>query len=306
MRHSPEASPWRYGAAGESTRTNVESNVTQRSTVWLLVGSVILVTVLAACSGGSNLPTVSRTISTPAAPQSSAPSLGPTPSATRTLPTRTSSTQTTSTTTETSTRTQTSTETSTETSTQTSTETSTATKTRTHTNTVTSTPTSATSPAAAPSSAAAESSGTPLWPWLLLVLIAAVVVALVLRARSSRAAGAETHRNAVAAYTEGIALHDQAAVLPMSADVDRPRLLGNLSATLDRTAARFDALAAEPALHEAAAELGDVRLALGNLRGALSAQVAAGTVDAELLRERLAALDTSLQRFRNRIEPPAG
>ena len=108
----------------------------------------------------------------------------------------------------------------------------------------------------------------------------------------------------MAAYSEGMALHDQAAVLPMSAAVDVPRLLGNVSAGVDRTAAKFDALAAEPALQEAAAELGDVRLALGNLRGALQAQVAAGSVDPDLLRERLAALDASLQRFRTRIEPP--
>jgi len=137
-----------------------------------------------------------------------------------------------------------------------------------------------------------------------LLVIAAVVVALVLRARSSRAAAAEAHRSAMAAYTEAMALHDQAAVLPMSADADRPRLLGEVSAGLDRTAARFDALAPEPALHDAAAELEEVRLALGNLRGALGAQVAAGALDADLLRERLTALDASLQRFRRRVEPP--
>jgi len=108
----------------------------------------------------------------------------------------------------------------------------------------------------------------------------------------------------MAAYSEAMALHDQAAVLPMSADADRPRLLGDASAGLDRTAARFEALAADPAMKEAAAELGDVRLALGNLRGALGAQVAAGSVDPDLLRERLAALDASLQRFRGRVEPP--
>jgi len=108
----------------------------------------------------------------------------------------------------------------------------------------------------------------------------------------------------MAAYSEAMALHDQAAVLPMSADVDQPRLLGDASAHLDRTAARFDALVAEPALQEATTELADVRLALGNLRGALGAQVSAGSLDPDLLRERLAALDTSLQRFRARIEPP--
>ena len=108
----------------------------------------------------------------------------------------------------------------------------------------------------------------------------------------------------MAAYSEGMALHDQAAVLPMSADVDRPRLLGELSAHVDRVSARFDALAGEPALKGAAAELGDVRLSLTDLRGAFGAQVAAGTVDADLLRQRLATLEASLQRFRARIEPP--
>jgi len=47
-----------------------------------------------------------------------------------------------------------------------------------------------------------------------------------------------------------------------------------------------------------------IRRRLGNLRGALGAQVAAGALDADLLRERLAALDASLQRFRQRVEPP--
>ncbi len=276
--------------------------MTQRSTARWVVGAAVLAVVLVACGGGSNLPNVSRTISIPTPPATSAPSLGPTPSATRTLPTRTSSSQTTSTTTQTSTKTHTSTETSTQT--QTSTQTSTATKTRTNTTTVTSTPTITTSPAAASSAAPAASSGTPLWPWILLLLIAGVVIALILRARSSRAAAAEAHRNAMAAYSEGMALHDQAAVLPMSADVDRPRLLGSVSAGVDRTAAKFDALAAEPALKDAAVELGDVRLALGNLRGALGAQVAAGSLDPDLLRERLDALDASLQRFRTRFEPP--
>jgi hypothetical protein len=138
----------------------------------------------------------------------------------------------------------------------------------------------------------------------VLLLIAAIVIALVLRARSSRTAGAEARRVAMAAYSEAMALHDQAAVLPMSAEADRPRLLGDVSAGLDRTAGRFEALVADPALKEAAAELGDVRLAIGDLRGALGAQVAAGSVDPDLLRARLAALDASLQRFRERVEPP--
>lgn len=261
-----------------------------------VLGIVIAAVLLAACSGGSNLPSASRTITVPS--RTSGPSLGPTASATRTLPTRTSSTQTTST------ETETSTETTTSTSTQTSTQTSTATKTRTRTETVS----SATSPPAGSQDSAtapAENGGTPVWPWILLLLIAAVVIALVLRARSSRAGAAQAHRDSIAAYTDAMALHDQAAVLPISAEADHPRLLGDVSAAVDRTAARFDALATEPALHDAAAEIEAVRLALGDLRGALGAQVAAGVVDPDLLRERLAALGGSLQRFRQRVEPPA-
>ena len=152
----------------------------------------------------------------------------------------------------------------------------------------------------------AASSSTPVWLWIVLaLLLIAGIVAYVLRRRSNRAAAAEVHRRALDAYASAMALHDQAAVLPMTADVDRPRVLGDVSASLDRVSGEFDALAAEPAMHEASAEIGDVRLSLGNLRAALQAQVAAGGIDPDLLRERLADLDAALQRLRQRLSRDA-
>jgi hypothetical protein len=100
-----------------------------------------------------------------------------------------------------------------------------------------------------------------------------------------------------------MALHDEASVLPMSTETDRARLLSEVSMRTDGVAADFDALAAEPALR-AAAEIGDVQVALGNLRGAIQAQVGAGGLDADLLRQRLSSLDAALQRFRARVSPP--
>jgi hypothetical protein len=159
---------------------------------------------------------------------------------------------------------------------------------------------------AASSSAAASGSSSSWWPWLLLaLLVGAVIVALILRARSSRAAAKEVHARALQAYTDATAMHDRAAVLPMSAEQDRARLLGEVSAELDRTVAVFEGLAAEPAMQSASVQVQDVRLALTDLRGSLGAQVAAGGIDPDLLRGRLATLETSLQRFRGAIEPPA-
>jgi hypothetical protein len=125
-----------------------------------------------------------------------------------------------------------------------------------------------------------------------------------LRRRSDRAAAeAEVRRRALDAYTSAMALHDEAAVLPMSAEADRARMLGDLSAALDRVAGQFDALATEPAMGEALPDIGQVQLALSNLRGALQAQVEAGGIDPDLLRGRLADLNTGLQRFRQRVSP---
>jgi hypothetical protein len=101
-----------------------------------------------------------------------------------------------------------------------------------------------------------------------------------------------------------MALHDEASVLPMSTETDRARLLSEVSMRTDGVAADFDALAAEPALRAAAAEIGDVQVALGSLRGAIQAQVEAGGLDADLLRERLSSLEAALQRFRARVSPP--
>ena len=98
-----------------------------------------------------------------------------------------------------------------------------------------------------------------------------------------------------------MALHDEAAVLPMSSEADRARMLSDVSATLDLVARQFDALATEPAMRSASAEIEETQLALGNLRGAIQAQVGAGGLDADLLRGRLVDLNDSLQRFRQRL-----
>ena len=143
-----------------------------------------------------------------------------------------------------------------------------------------------------------------MWPWILLaVAIIAAIAAYVLRARSKRAAAAAVRRRALDAYASAMALHDEAAVLPMSADVDRPRMLSDVSASIDRVIGEFDALAVEPALRDTSAEIGQVQLSLRNLRGALQAQVEAQGIDPELLRARLADLDGALQPFRQRLSP---
>ena len=105
------------------------------------------------------------------------------------------------------------------------------------------------------------------------------------------------------AYVQGMALHDEAAVLPMAAEADRARLLSEVSAQLDAVSGRFDALAAEPGLRDASAEIAAVQLALGDLRGAIQAQVGAGGIDTDLLRARLVDLDVALRGFRARVSP---
>ena len=143
-----------------------------------------------------------------------------------------------------------------------------------------------------------------MWPWILLaVAVVAAITAYVLRARSRRAAAAAARQRALDAYADAVALHDEAAVLPMSADVDRPRMLSDVSSTLDRVIAEFDALSVEPAMRDATAEIRQAQVSLGNLRGALQAQVEAQLIDPELLRERLADLDGALERFRQRLSP---
>ena len=100
-----------------------------------------------------------------------------------------------------------------------------------------------------------------------------------------------------------MALHDEAAVLPMSADVDRPRMISDVSASTDRVIGEFDALAVEPALSDASAEIGQVQLSLRNLRGALQAQVEAGGSTPSSFGRVSLNLDGALQSFRQRLSP---
>jgi len=259
----------------------------------------------ASCGGGSNLPSASRSVSLPTLPSRTPIPTRTTSPPTSEAPTRTSTSTSTSSTTSAPTKTSTSTATKTSTSTATSTSTSTSTATSPAPQTsvagsVTLVPTATSSPVPAATSSA------PVWPWILLAIaVLAAITALVLRARSRQAAAAAVRQRALDAYADAVALHDQAAVLPMSADVDRPRMLSDVSASLDRVIGAFEALSLEPALRDASEEIRQVQLALGNLRGALQAQVEAGGIDPELLRARLADLDSTLQPYRQRLMPTA-
>src|SRR5262245_13957969 len=153
-----------------------------RRAIMILTLSVIALT-SAACQGGSNLPSISRTF---------------TPSE---RPTRTDTTST---------------------STEPSTETATST---------------ATSPAEKSSKPAAGSADTSpsswWWLWALVALVVIVVVVLLIRRASSRrAAAGEAAARALQAYTDGMALRDIAAVMPMAAVTDRPRLFAELTSKL--------------------------------------------------------------------------
>jgi hypothetical protein len=137
----------------------------------------------------------------------------------------------------------------------------------------------------------------------VLAVIAIAAIAYWLRRRSKKAEAAAVRQRALDAYASAMALHDQAAVLPMTTEVDRAAMLGEVSASLDRVSAEFEALSAEPSMQDATSELADIRLSLGNLRGSLRAQVEARGLDPALLRERLADLDGALQRLRQRLSP---
>ena len=132
-----------------------------------------------------------------------------------------------------------------------------------------------------------------------------MIVAFVLRnASQKRAARADAHRRAMQVSTAAMALRDRAAVLPMSPDADRARLLSDLSADLDRVEGEFQSLRADPALQDASSEIDAVLLSLTDLRGAIAAQVGAGAVDEELIRQRIETLDGGLQHFRERLAAP--
>jgi hypothetical protein len=137
-----------------------------------------------------------------------------------------------------------------------------------------------------------------------LALIAVIVAFILRNASQKRAALAAAHRRALQASTAAMALRDRAAVLPMSPDADRARLLSDLSADLDRVEGEFQSLRADPSLQDASAEIDEVLLSLTDLRGAIAAQVGAGAVDEELVRQRIEVLDGGLQRFRDRLTPP--
>lgn len=157
------------------------------------------------------------------------------------------------------------------------------------------------------------SSSSP-WAWVALALaVIAVIAAFLLRnASQKRTARAEAHRRALQVSTAAMALRDRAAVLPMSPEADRARLLSDLSADLDRVEGEFRSLRADPTLQDATVEIDEVLLSLTDLRGAIQAQVGAGAVDEGLVRQRIEVLDGGLQRFRERLagpgspgEPPA-
>ena len=236
----------------------------RRAFVLLSLSVIALVT--ASCQGGSNLPSISRTI---------APSGRPTQTVSRTTSTTTS----------------TSTETSTETSAETSTRTATS-------------PTQKSSKQAAGSGDSPASATWLVWGLVALAIIAAVVL-LMRRASSRRAAAEEATRRAVQGYTDGMALRDIAAVMPMSAVTDRARLFGELTSKLERVIRTFDALAVDPELMEIRPQIEGVQLSLGTLRGALRAQVQAREMDLAILDDRLADLDGALQALRDSLRPPA-
>ena len=230
---------------------------------YLAAASLALIAAVA-CGGGSNLPSVSRTVALPTLPSrtatlpTGAPSEPTTPTSEPTAPPTTRTTTTPPPTTEPPT---------------TKTTTTTTAPPTTQTTTTTPPPTTATSPTAVPSSpTSATTSSTSPWLWILLALaVIAVIVAFVLRnASQKRAARADAHRRALQASTAAMALRDRAAVLPMSPDADRARLLSDLSADLDRVEGEFQSLRADPALQDASAEIDAVLLSLTDLRGAIA------------------------------------
>jgi hypothetical protein len=157
---------------------------------------------------------------------------------------------------------------------------------------------------------AAGSGGLPAsatwlaWGLVALAIVATVVI-LMRRASSRRAAAGEATRRAVQGYTDGMALRDIAAVMPMSAVTDRARLFGELTSKLERVIRTFDALAVDPELMEIRPQIGGVQLSLGTLRGALRAQVQAREMDPANLENRLADLDGALQALRDSLRPSA-
>jgi hypothetical protein len=181
--------------------------------------------------------------------------------------------------------------------------TATATPTTTTTVTATATPSAASSPGAATSGR----SGTSLiWLWILLgVLVLAGLIAWI--ARSSRrrsAAAAGWQSRLIDAYAKGSALHDAMSVAESQGDL----AASNAQARWYDVQHRADDLAQTLyALREAApdpgdqARIADVLASLHAVRSAMDAERApggAGLQEAQVVRGRLAAFESSLHTLR--------
>jgi hypothetical protein len=214
----------------------------------------------------------------------------------------------------TSSATPTATPTPTETVTPTPTPTETVTPTPTETTTVTATatataaPSTATSAAASsPGAAASGDSGTSLlWLWILLgvLILAGLITWIVQSGRRRSAATAGWQSKIIDAYAKGAALHDAMGVAEAQGDLGT----SDARARWYDIQRRSDDLAQTLyALREAAtdpgdqARIADVLAALQAVRSAMEAERApggAGMQQADLVRSRLAAFESSLRALR--------
>jgi hypothetical protein len=190
----------------------------------------------------------------------------------------------------------------------TETTTPTQTTTVTATATATATPPAATSAAASsPGAAASGDSGTSLlWLWILLgVLILAGLITWIVRSgRRRSAATAGWQSRIIDAYAKGAALHDAMGVAEAQGDLGT----SDARARWYDIQRRSDDLAQTLyALREAAtdpgdqARIADVLAALQAVRSAMDAERApggAGMQQADLVRSRLAAFESSLRALR--------
>jgi hypothetical protein len=190
----------------------------------------------------------------------------------------------------------------------TETTTPTQTTTVTATATATATPPAATSAAASsPGAAASGDSGTSLlWLWILLgVLILAGLITWIVRSgRRRSAATAGWQSKIIDAYAKGAALHDAMGVAEAQGDLGT----SDARARWYDIQRRSDDLAQTLyALREAAtdpgdqARIADVLAALQAVRSAMDAERApggAGMQQADLVRSRLAAFESSLRALR--------
>jgi hypothetical protein len=201
----------------------------------------------------------------------------------------------------------------TETVTPTPTETPTETATVTATATATAAPPTATSPAASsPAAAASGDSGTSLlWLWILLgvLILAGLITWIVQSGRRRSAATAGWQSRIIDAYAKGAALHDAIGVAEAQGDLGT----SDARARWYDIQQRSDDLAQTLyALREAAtdpgdqARIADVLEALQAVRSAMDAERApggAGMQQADLVRSRLAAFESSLRVLRSGEDP---